>query len=85
MRLLEFTSPDCKTCGTMEGFVAGVCEGLGVEHVPKDVTVWPLLARAYGISALPTFVLVGEDDGFVGRVSGGMSKERLIKWLKENT
>ena len=83
MRLIEFTSPDCGACKAMEGFIAGACEEFGIEFVPRDVTVWPQLARAYGISVLPTLILTNEEDVPVARVSGSMSKARFIRWLTE--
>lgn len=75
-RLYYFHSPQCGPCRAMTPMV----DKLGAEHrnlVKVDVTQAPELARAFGILATPSFVLV--EDGEIREVKLGGQSERQIR------
>jgi len=63
--VVEFTHPLCTDCRTLERELRAA----GRSVLTIDVSRWPELARKYGVSVVPTAVLVGPDGAVRARVA----------------
>lgn len=74
-KLLYFSASWCGPCKAMKPIIADLeAGGLTVERV--DIEESPLVADAFEIQSIPTFVVL-KDDNEVARASGAMPKAKL--------
>jgi len=73
--LLNFTSPHCGHCRTMEP-VLGQLEAAGMQVRPIDVEQHPQIAQRFGVQHTPTFVML-VDGRETNRVVGSATAQKL--------
>ena len=74
--LLDFHAPWCGPCQTMRPAVAGLVKNkYPVKSI--DIDRSPKLAERYGVTAVPTFIVVDAEGKVLARTSGAMPAARL--------
>lgn len=74
--ILYFSSPTCAPCRALWPTVEQVAAEQGLKLTKYDITEAPSIARAYGVMAVPTVIVV--KDGVPGdRLVGLYSKAKI--------
>lgn len=82
--VIEFFSPDCRPCRTMEPIVEKLSENISDISVAKvDVVKEPDLAEDFGIRQVPSFVII-KDGAEVARRSGTCTFREMEKFVGLN-
>ena len=84
--LVDFYSLTCQPCLVMDPAVARLAKRRAgqVGVVKVNVERQPELARAFGVQAVPTYVVVHKGTER-DRLSGGMSEEDFALWVASRT
>lgn len=85
LELLVFTRPGCSPCDAAKRAIAddpSLTAGYAVRII--DTKAEPALAREYGVSSVPVFVIV-RDGREVRRTVGFRGAERLRDWITGKT
>lgn len=87
LKILKFHSTGCGPCKKLsqtlkEGQTAIKKSGVTIEE--KDVDVYPEIAKTYGITSIPTLVLL-RDGVEISRNNGGgnMTVAEVLEWVSE--
>lgn len=79
--LLEFSAEWCGPCVLMEGILTQFAANRPDLVVAKlDVSMRPAVARAYGVRAAPTLLLVVDGEE-IGRHAGALPSRQLAAWV----
>ena len=79
MKLLQFSASWCDPCKTLSRTMDGMAFPVSVDSM--DIDEYPVLARTYGISGVPTVLLVDATGKVLKRFSGVKSKGEIEAWL----
>ena len=79
MKLLKFSASWCGPCKMLSKTMEGLDLGMPVEHL--DIDEYQILARTYGIQAVPTVILLDATGEEYKRFSGAKSKGEIEAWL----
>lgn len=82
LKILDFWAEWCKSCLTMEPILEEVCKELDVRLIKIDVDSDEDMVITYGIRNIPTLVFI-KDDKIVEKISGTISKDKLIEKIKQ--
>jgi thiol:disulfide interchange protein len=82
-----FTSRTCPPCQRMKSTTWAdnvVLEAMG-KYVPVkiDVDANPALSEEYGVTAMPSYVILSEDGEAQRRYTGMMFPEEMVRWLEK--
>jgi thioredoxin 1 len=78
--LKDFWATWCPPCKQMNPIIEDLMsEGYNVEKI--DVDEKPEIQEKYGVMSIPTYVFEKDGKEFA-RVSGAMSKDKLVSWFK---
>lgn len=81
MRLIKFESDDCHPCHLMKPIYSQACEKTSIRPITISAnSVW---AEIFNITAVPSFVLMSNEGKELRRTQGVMSKDQMVKWIKE--
>lgn len=85
IQIIDFYADWCGPCQAMKPIFEEVEKEYAekVEFKKTDVEAEGALAQEYGVSSIPTFVIV-KDGKEVDRKTGAMPKESLKQWLDSN-
>lgn len=80
--LIDFYAAWCAPCRAMEPTIAALAvEKAGsLQVISVDVEASPAVSEAYGVFAMPTFILF-RDGAEVARCTGAMPKAKLVALL----
>ena len=85
MKLLDFYSTTCQPCRLMDPIVAEVVSSMDSLTLEKiNVFKQQDMASKYGISAVPTFVLLNDKGVEVSRRTGLHPLPQLTNWIKSH-
>ena len=76
-----YTAPWCEPCKAMKPTFTALMDDLGITFEIVDVNEDPQRARQDRILSVPTLT-VSEDGRVIGRASGGLTREQIIKVLE---
>ncbi len=81
--LIDFWAPWCAACRTMTPVIEDIAQDLAAaaKVVMVDVEQAPAITARYGVTTLPTLLLVRDGDEIM-RVSGLQSRARLIAMVE---
>ena len=82
LKILDFGADWCKGCLVMEPILEEVCKELDVHLVKIDVDSDEDMVITYGIRNIPTLVFI-KDDKIVEKISGTITKDKLIEKIKQ--
>ena len=76
-----YTAPWCEPCKAMKPTFTALMDDLGITFEIVDVNEDPQRAGQDRILSVPTLT-VSEDGRVIGRASGGLTREQIIKVLE---
>ena len=80
-RILYFSTRHCGPCKAFKPLVNESISETGVNVVFVDADASRDLAMKYGISSVPTMIMVDANGNIVRRHSGVMAKPQLLKFM----
>jgi thioredoxin 1 len=88
LSLIKFEAEWCSPCKTMDEVMKGLdYDSLGVRfgRVDVDSEDGIALARDFNVRAVPTLLLIGENDRVIDRSSGLKTRQWVEEWLRMHT
>lgn len=84
MRLLKFSASWCGPCKMMTATINSIEDKpeLLKNITEVDVDEDPELAMRFGIRGVPTLLVIDDSESEVKRVSGTLSRDKLLDFLK---
>lgn len=84
-KLLDFYSESCGPCRMMDPIVAKVLSQVEEFELEKvNIMEDPVRANSFGITSVPTFVLLNEDGYEVARTVGARGPQQFREWLESH-
>ncbi len=91
MKLLWFTAPWCRPCKNMVPVIDELqdelpgllIEKINVSEADRGRPGDGLMAEAFGVQAVPTFIFIKPDGTEINRVVGGTTKAKLLELLSK--
>lgn len=81
MKLILFTGSWCVPCRKMKPLVKEVAGQFRIPLKLIDVEVEPDMANKYSVRAIPTLILLNNDDEVLDRKSGTMLKAQVEEFI----
>lgn len=82
MKLLHFTAEWCGPCKMMKPIIDEiVSEHEELDYIAIDIDENRDTAIDYEIMGVPTFILVGDDENMIVRVTGALPKQKFLDAL----
>jgi len=88
LSLIKFEAEWCSPCKTMDEVMKGLdYDALGVRfgRVDVDSEEGMVLAQDFNVRAVPTLLLVDDNDRVVDRTSGLKTRQWVEEWLRMHT
>ena len=82
MRVLYFSAPWCGPCKVFKPIVQEVSRDLKISIEDINVDYDTTYSQKYSISAVPTIIVVDDQENVLFRQSGVMSKDQLINTIQ---
>ena len=79
--LLKFYGEWCNPCKSLDGVIKNVNLSQ-VEYENIDISQAPDVTAHYRVRAVPTMILLDEEDNEIKRFVGTMNAEALTKWIE---
>lgn len=83
MQVLYFSAPWCGPCKMFKPVVQSVSQELRIPINDINVDYDPNLSQQYSVTSIPTIIILGNSGEVLFRNSGVMSKDQLVKTLKQ--
>lgn len=81
MRILYFSTRTCAPCAQFKPIVMSVCSTMGVQLDMYDAIERQDLANQYGVSSVPTLIIMNSSGAVIGRQTGAMPKAQFQETL----
>lgn len=82
LTLVKFESKTCGPCKSMEPILERIAEDLEVYVTRVDVQKSAALTMEYGITSIPTFLVIKNEE-IIGSRVGSCTYEEMRSWLDE--
>ncbi len=79
--LLKFYGEWCNPCKILDGVIKNV-DLSQVEYENIDISQAPDVTAHYRVRAVPTLILLDEEENEIKRFVGTMNADDLTKWIK---
>jgi thioredoxin-like negative regulator of GroEL len=76
-RVLYFSTKTCRPCATFKPVAQEVCSTLGLPLQFIDANDSPTMAAQYGVSTVPTLIVLDSNDTVLKRQTGAIPKSYL--------
>ena len=83
-QVIRFTADWCEPCKAMAPVVDRMANEMGIPvRVVDQANDVSNETRWYGVRALPTLLLLGEDGSVIDRISGALSETQIREFLEQ--
>lgn len=81
MKLIKLSASWCQPCKMLSSTLSAIDHPLISSMSEVDIDASPDVVKHYGVRGVPTMILVDDQGSEIRRVSGSLSKEKIISFL----